>query len=122
MSQNTYAIIKTGGKQYRVAVGDVVDVELLENATEKGAKVQFGEVLFAFDGDKTHVGSPSISQLLVHGEVIGTVPGEKVIGLKYIASHNVCKKWGHRQKYTRVRITEIGKHKEHKEKGGKHGS
>ncbi len=117
-----YAIIKTGGKQYRVAVGDILDVELLENGSEDGAKVQFGEVLFAFDGHKTHVGSPNISQFLVHGEVLGTVKGEKKTGLKYIASHNVCKKWGHRQKYTRVKITAIGKEKEHKVEGGKHGS
>lgn len=118
-----YAIIKTGGKQYRVAVGDILDVELLENATEQGAKVQFGEVLFAFDGDKNHIGSPNISQFFVHGEVLGTVAGEKKVGIKHIASHTVCKKWGHRQKYTRVKITAIGDQKEHKQhKGGKHGS
>jgi large subunit ribosomal protein L21 len=114
-----YAIIKTGGKQYRVAVGDVIDVELLNDTTEKGAKVQFGEVLFTNDGSKSQLGSPSIAQFLVHGEVQGMVAGEKVTGLKYKASHTYCRKWGHRQKYTRVKITAIG---QHNEKGGKHGN
>jgi len=113
-----HAVIKTGGKQYRVAVGDIIDVELLADATEKGAKVQFGEVLFASDGTQTHMGSPSIAHFLVHGEVIGTVAGEKVTGFKYKASHTTSRKWGHRQKYTRLKITAIGK----EERGGKHGS
>ena len=109
-----YAIIKTGGKQYRVSVGDFVDVELL-NDTDQGAKVAFGEVLFAFDGSNTKVGQPHIPNFQVFGEVIGVVKGEKVTTLKYKRSHNQCRKWGHRQKYTRVKITAIGsKHKEEK--------
>lgn len=108
-----YAIIKTGGKQYRVAVGDVIDVELLGN-TDQGAKVEFGEVLFAFDGSKTQIGKPSVPNFLVSGEIVGTVSGEKVTSLKYKRSHNQCRKWGHRQKYTRVKITGIGnKNKSH---------
>lgn len=105
-----YAIIKTGGKQYRVAVGDIIDVELLDH-TGQGADVSFGDVLFAFDGSKTQVGKPSIPNFLVHGEVIGTISGEKIKCLKYKASHNQRRKWGHRQKYTRVKITGIGSHK-----------
>lgn len=112
-----YAIIKTGGKQYRVSVGDIVDVELLSD-TDQGAKVAFGEVLFSFDGSKTQIGKPGIPDFQVFGEVLGVVKGEKVTSLKYKRSHNQCRKWGHRQKYTRVRITGIGK----QPKDGKHGS
>ena len=112
-----YAIIKTGGKQYRVSVGDFVDVELL-NDTDQGAKVAFGEVLFSFDGSETKVGKPFISDFHVFGEVIGMVMGEKITTLKFKRSHNQCRKWGHRQKYTRVKITGMGKER----KEGKHGA
>lgn len=108
-----YAIIKTGGKQYRVAVGDIIDVELLGD--DAGAKIEFGEVLFAHDGSKAQIGQPSISNFLVHGEVLGQVSGEKITSLKYKASHNQCRKWGHRQKYTRVKITGIGSNRQQKE-------
>lgn len=109
-----YAIIKTGGKQYRVAVGDIIDVELLNS--DAGAQIEFGDVLFAYDGSKTHIGTPSISDFLVYGEIVGQVSGEKVTSLKYKASHNQCRKWGHRQKYTRVKITGIGSKHQKKEK------
>ena len=111
-----YAIIKTGGKQYRVAPGDIIDVELL--GSDAGAQVEFGEVLFAFDGSKNHVGNPGISNFHVYGEVVGQASGEKVTSLKYKASHNQCRKWGHRQKYSRVKITSIGS----KQKEGRHGT
>lgn len=104
-----YAIIKTGGKQYRVKLGDIIDVELL--GSDPGAHIEFSDVLFAYDGSKSHVGKPSIVNFPVYGEVIGTVSGEKVTSLKYKRSHNQCRKWGHRQKYTRVKITGIGSKK-----------
>ncbi len=109
-----YAIIKTGGKQYRVKLGDIIDVELL--GSDAGAQIEFGDVLFAYDGSKTHIGQPSIPNFLVYGEVIGQVSGEKVTSLKYKASHNQCRKWGHRQKYTRIKITGIGSKRQSKEK------
>ena len=108
-----YAIIKTGGKQYRVALGDIIDVELLE--TNAGDDIEFGDVLFAYDGSKTHIGKPGIPNFHVYGEVVGQVSGEKVTSLKYKASHNQCRKWGHRQKYTRVKITGIGSKRKSKE-------
>jgi len=110
-----YAIIKSGGKQYRVQKGDVIDVELLN--MDPGSQVEFGEVLFAFDGSNTQLGSPVIPNFLVLGEVVGMVKGEKVTGLKYKPSHNQCRKWGHRQRYTRVKITSIGG--ENRGQGGK---
>lgn len=112
-----YAIIKTGGKQYRVAVGDVIDVELLGD-TDQNGKIEFGEVLFAYDGSKPQFGKPSIPDFFVQGEVVGTVKGEKITSMKYKPSHNQRRRWGHRQQYTRVKITGIGQ----KRKAGKHGS
>jgi large subunit ribosomal protein L21 len=109
-----YAIIKTGGKQYRVAVGDIIDVELL--GSEAGAQIEFGDVMFANDGSKTQIGQPGIPNFFVYGEVLGQVNGEKITSLKYKASHNQCRKWGHRQKYTRVKITGIGNNRQKKEK------
>lgn len=107
-----YAIIKTGGKQYRVAIGDFVDVELL--GSESGS-IEFSDVLFSHDGSNSRIGSPAIENFLVYGEIIGQVSGEKVTGLKYKRSHNQCRKWGHRQKYTRVKITGIGSNRQTKE-------
>src|SRR5437016_3536881 len=107
-----YAIIKTGGKQYRVAIGDMIDVELL--GSDAGAQIEFGDVLFAYDGSKTHIGQPGIPNYFVYGEVVGQVNGEKITSLKYKPSHNQCRKWGHRQKYTRVKITGIGNNRQKK--------
>lgn len=113
-----YAIIKTGGKQYRVALGDIIDVELL--GSNAGDHIEFGDVLFAFDGNTTQIGKPGIPNFLVYGEVLGSISGEKITSLKYKPSHNQCRKWGHRQKYTRVKITGIGSKRKHKE--GQHGA
>src|SRR5215212_6120718 len=114
-----YAIIQTGGKQYRVEEGDVIDVELLNN--EEGPQVEFSDVLFAYDGSKAQVGKPGMSNFLVYGEILGTVKGEKITTLKYKRSHNQCRKWGHRQHYTRVKITAIGSKKEGEGQQGKRG-
>lgn len=111
--KKTYAIIKSGGKQYPVALGDIIDVELLSDG-EQGNKVKFDDILFVYDGSQSHLGSPTVNNFLVQGEVLGMVKGEKVTTLKYKASHNQCRKWGHRQKYTRVKITHIG-HPSHAE-------
>lgn len=111
-----YAIIKTGGKQYRVTKGAIIDVELL--TADQGSEVKFDEVLLAYDGSKVQVGKPSIANFFVYGEVLGISKGEKITTLKYKRSHNQCRKWGHRQKYSRIKITGIGK----KEREASHGS
>lgn len=103
-----YAIIQKGSKQYRVEEGDVIDIDLLENVNE-GDKIEFNEILFAYDGSNAQVGKPNVADFLVHGEVIGTIKGDKITTLKYKPSHTQCRKWGHRQKYTRVKIVGVGK-------------
>ncbi len=100
-----YAIIETGGKQYRVQKGDIIDVELLGDATE----VKFSSVLFLNEGEKTHVGAPHVTNFSVMGQVLGMVKGPKVIAYKYKPRKNSRKKLGHRQKYSRVKITDIVK-------------
>jgi large subunit ribosomal protein L21 len=98
-----YAIIKTGGKQYRVKEGDIIDVELIGESAE----VKFNEVLFFFDGQKSHVGLPHVPKCVVHGEYMGLEKGPKVIAYKYKRCKNSRRTVGHRQKYSRVKITKI---------------
>ncbi|HEY2810659.1 MAG TPA: 50S ribosomal protein L21 [Rhabdochlamydiaceae bacterium] len=100
-----YAIIESGGKQYRVEKGDVIDVELLES--QSGQKVEFKHVLFLNTGDAAKIGSPYISKSAVHGELIQEVKGPKVIAFKYKRRKPVRRKVGHRQRYSRVKITDI---------------
>lgn len=98
-----YAIIETGGKQYRVEEGDELDVELLHS---EGA-IQFDKVLLVHDGKTPLVGLPHLDKCAVHAEVIGMTKGPKVIAFKYKKCKNYRRTVGHRQKYTRVKITKI---------------
>jgi large subunit ribosomal protein L21 len=100
-----YAIIESGGKQYRVEKGDVIDVELLESNAEQ--KVQFKHVLFLNTGSSAKVGSPYVAKSIVHGELIQEVKGPKVIAFKYKRRKPIRRKVGHRQRYSRVKITDI---------------
>lgn len=104
-----YAIIETGGKQYRVEKDDVIDVELLESAQDSvgGEKVEFTNVLFFNDGKHAKVGSPYVAKAVVKGQLIMESKGPKVISFKYKQRKGVRRKVGHRQKYHRVKITEI---------------
>ncbi|MBI5273015.1 MAG: 50S ribosomal protein L21 [Chlamydiia bacterium] len=98
-----YAIIETGGKQYRVQEGDIIDVELIGADKE----IRFDKVLFFNDGAKSHVGLPHLPQCIVHAELIGEIKGPKVIAFKYKPCKNYRRTVGHRQKYSRVKITKI---------------
>jgi large subunit ribosomal protein L21 len=99
-----YAVIKTGGKQYKVAVGEEIDVELLEG--EIASEVKFTEVLLLNQGSNTIIGEPHVPGCVVIGELVGPAAGPKVVSVKYIPG-NHRKKIGHRQHYTRVKITQI---------------
>ncbi len=100
-----YAIIRTGGKQYRVAAGDVIDVEL-SNFTHD-APVEFNEVLFMSNGSEGRVGCPIVSGCIVKGELVGEVKGPKVYAFRYKRRKNYHRKVGHRQNYARIKITGI---------------
>jgi large subunit ribosomal protein L21 len=97
-----YAIIETGGKQYRVEEQDEIDVELLET----DGTVKFN-VLLVHDGKEPKVGLPHLDNYVVTGEVIGQTKGPKVIAFKYKQRKNYRRTVGHRQKYSRVKITKI---------------
>ena len=100
-----YAVIKTGGKQYRVQQGDVIFVEKL-NAQADDA-VTFDEVLLVGEADQTKVGTPMVEGAKVEGKVLAQVKGQKIVVYKYKAKKNERKKQGHRQPYTKVEITAI---------------
>lgn len=108
-----YAIIKTGGKQYRVAVGDIVDVELLEG--DLGSTINMTDVLFINDGSQSIIGGPIVAGYDVFAELVDYVAGPKVTCVKYIPG-NHRRKIGHRQHYSRLKITGIQK------KGHHHGT
>ena len=99
-----FAVIKTGGKQYRVAAEDVIKVDKVE--AELGEIVQFGEVL-VLGGDSVQVGTPTVGGASVAGEVVEQGRGPKVIAFKKRRRKNSRRKRGHRQEFTTVRITEI---------------
>ena len=99
-----YAIIATGGKQYKVAEGDIINVEKL--GVEAGQTVTFDEVLVVNNGS-VQVGNPTVSGASVSATVIGDVKGKKVIVYKYKRKTGYHKKNGHRQAYTKVKIEKI---------------
>lgn len=100
-----FAIIKTGGKQYKVAEGDVLMIEKLE---VDGDQVVFNEVLLMADGDKVTLGKPMISGASVGAKVLeAEVKGKKKMVFKFKAKTRHRKKKGHRQPYTKVQITKI---------------
>ncbi|HAA37967.1 MAG TPA: 50S ribosomal protein L21 [Firmicutes bacterium] len=100
-----YAIIETGGKQYRVEEGSIIDVERLEG--EAGAEVDFEHVLALKKDDKLQVGQPYLTDVKVRGKVLEHGKGKKIVVFKYKAKKNYRRKQGHRQPYTRVLIEQI---------------
>ena len=100
-----YAVIKTGGKQYRVQKDDVIYVEKLD--AKEGDAVNF-EVLMLGKDDGVVIGTPVVEDAKVEGEVLGQVKSAKVVVYKYKSKKNERRKQGHRQPYTKVKITEIG--------------
>jgi large subunit ribosomal protein L21 len=100
-----FAVIKTGGKQYRVAADQEIVIEKLDG--EAGDTLVFGEVLMIGDGDNVNVGAPLISGAQVVGEVVEQTRGAKVITFKKKPRNTYRRKLGHRQHQTVIRITEI---------------
>ena len=99
-----YAIIATGGKQYKVAEGDVIRVEKL--GVEAGAEVVFDQVLVV-SGDEVKVGDPTVAGATVTATAVGEGKAAKVIVYKYKRKTGYHKKNGHRQAYTKVKIEKI---------------
>ncbi len=102
-----YAIVKDGGKNYKVEPGQVIRVE--KKDLEAGATVEFPEVMFYSSGDNVQVGTPLVEKVKVEGTVEKHVKGDKVTVFKFKRRKDYKKKQGHRQKYTQVRIDKITK-------------
>lgn len=101
-----YAVVETGGKQYKVSEGDVLSVERLP--VSEGEKVVLDKVLLYSDNNETKVGSPYIEGAQVEADVIENGKGKKIIIFKFKSKKNYRKKQGHRQPYTMLKITSIG--------------
>ena len=100
-----YAVIKTGGKQYRVSPGDSIEVEKLPY--EVGEQIELDQVLLVANGSGTKIGQPMVDGAKVKATVLRQVKGRKVIVFKFRSSKRYRRKRGHRQHYTRLRIEEI---------------
>ena len=100
-----YAIISTGGKQYRVSEGDVIYIEKIDAQVD--STVSFDVLLMGNDGD-VKIGTPVVEGVKVEGKVVGQIRGEKIVVYKYKSKKNYRRKQGHRQPYTKVEITKIG--------------
>ncbi len=100
-----YAVIVSGGKQYRVTKGDTIYVEKLD--LEDGSAISFDVLMLGAD-DGVKIGTPTVDGAKVEGKVVKQVKGEKVIIYKYKSKKNYHRKAGHRQNYTKVEITAVG--------------
>ena len=100
-----FAIVETGGKQYRVAPGDVIQVEKLP--VEEGAQVELEKVLFLARDDGVKVGAPYLEGSRVKAQVLRHGKGRKIIVMKFKKRKNYRRKRGHRQLFTELKITEI---------------
>jgi len=100
-----YAVIQTGGKQYRVEQGEVLRVEKL--AGDAGAKFTFNTLLFADDGGNVRIGQPSVAGVSVDAEIVEQGRGKKIIIFKYKRRKSYRRKAGHRQPFTALKITAI---------------
>jgi large subunit ribosomal protein L21 len=108
-----YAVIKTGGKQYRVSPGDVLQIEKL--AGEPGAALQFSEVLMTAHDGAVQVGTPTVAGAVVTAQVVKQGRGKKILVFKKKRRKNYRRRAGHRQHLTTVRVTAI-------ETGASHGA
>ena len=101
----TYAIVNTGGKQYRVQPGDTIRVENLSG--EEGDLVELEDVRMVSDEGEVTLGSPTVAGAKVTAEILGRGKAKKIIVFKYKAKTRYRRKNGHRQQYTELRITDI---------------
>jgi len=100
-----YAIIESGGKQYKAAPGGTIEVDRLH--IDEGTSIDFDQVLLVADEDDVKVGTPTIKGAIVKATVLEHFKGRKIIVFKYIPKERYRRKKGHRQQYTRLQIDEV---------------
>jgi large subunit ribosomal protein L21 len=100
-----YAVVATGGKQYRVEAGEILQVERL--AGDVGSEVTFDQVLMLGEGDDVQIGQPVVQGAMVKGHIVEQDRGKKIIVFKYKRRKRYRRKQGHRQSYTAIKIDAI---------------
>lgn len=100
-----YAIVESGGKQYRAVEGSTIEVDLL--SAEIGQELNLGSVLLLVDGDQISVGAPMVSNARVNATVVDHVKGPKIVVFHYRPKKRIRTKTGHRQQYTRLKVNSI---------------
>jgi len=100
-----YAVVKTGGKQYRVQQGDTVMIEKISG--DIGSEVSFEEVLMVSDGEEVRIGTPNLDDVTVSGRIVAQDRAKKIIVFKYKRRKRYRRKQGHRQAFTAVQIDTI---------------
>ncbi|HBX69888.1 MAG TPA: 50S ribosomal protein L21 [Chloroflexi bacterium] len=100
-----YAIVESGGKQYKAVPGTTIEVDRL--LIEEGAEINLDRVLLVSDGEEVQVGTPTVDGTTVKATVVEHFKGRKIIVFKYKAKERYRRKQGHRQQYTRLQIDEI---------------
>jgi large subunit ribosomal protein L21 len=103
-----YAVVKSGGKQYKVQEGEVLRVEKLPG--DVGAEITFDDVLLFSDGEKVQVGTPRLENVTVKGTVVEQGQARKILVFKYKRRKRYRRKQGHRQQYTAVKVDSIASH------------
>ena len=101
-----YAIIKTGGKQYKVTTGDVIYIEKLNTLPEE--QVSFDVLMYSMDDSAVKIGTPIVDGVKVTGKILAHGRGQKIVVYKYKSKKGYARKQGHRQPFTKVEITSIG--------------
>ena len=105
---STFAVIETGGKQYRVSESDIITIEKLKGDYSAGDKIVFENVLMVDDGKTSDIGTPLVAGKKVTGELLEEGRSKKVSVIKYKSKSRYFKKRGHRQPFMRVKITQLG--------------
>lgn len=102
---NKFAVVKTGGHQYKVSEGDIFEIEKVE--VEDGKDVNFDGVLLVVDGEKVEIGKPNVEHAKVKAKVLSQEKADKIVVFKYKKRKNYRKKTGHRQKLTKIQVEKI---------------
>lgn len=100
-----YAVVTTGGKQYRVQKGETLKIEKIPG--DIGSQIDFRQILMVSDGDRVEIGQPLVENAVVHGHIVEQGKRKKILVFKYKRRKRYRKKQGHRQQFTAVRIDDI---------------
>ncbi len=100
-----YAVVTTGGKQYKVEKGETLKIEKIPG--EIGSQIDFDQILMVSDGDRVEIGQPLVENAVVHGHIVEQGKHKKILVFKYKRRKRYRRKQGHRQQFTAVRIDDI---------------